>query len=258
MPKDRRSRDQKRKEKLAKKQQKERRNESLAYLGAKYQTEELTPTWMQTEIGIYETYVMTDRKLRDRTVREALENLIRQMRAGALPPLPETDAIEYEIGHEDELVIENIRRRWADHFATKWKPPRDKLIGVLRTILGSIEKVGSPGPQSQSYLLHIAGFLTKKLGVSVEMVAENELPSRMPEAEDELVRLGRRWIERGDREARSEFHALADDLLKRWQATRVLDACHLLIGELSGSSEKAAELIALAKRGKQTLLVAMS
>jgi hypothetical protein len=38
----------------------------------------------------------------------------------------------------------------------------------------------------------------------------------------------------------------------------VLDACHLLLGELSDSSEEAAELIQLSKRGKETLVVAMS
>ncbi|MEI8374068.1 MAG: hypothetical protein WCJ35_14680 [Planctomycetota bacterium] len=52
-----RKRDQKRKKKLAEeKKRKAYLAESLVYMGSKYQTEELTPTWMHTEVGIYETY----------------------------------------------------------------------------------------------------------------------------------------------------------------------------------------------------------
>ena len=87
MAKDRRSRDQKRKAKLAKKNSTSRQSVSLAYMGAKFKIDELIPTWMNAEIGIYESYVMTDRNLLDHTVVAALEKLIRQMRAAALPPL---------------------------------------------------------------------------------------------------------------------------------------------------------------------------
>jgi len=171
MPKDRR-RDRKRQKKLAQKLAEKKRKanlaESLAYMGSKYQTEKLAPTWMHTEVGIYETYVMTDRKLVDETVYSSIEALIRKMRAGTLPPLADTDETHYEVGREEDLLIENIRRSWANRFTTESKPSKDKLIGVLRSILGSIKKVKSPGPRSQSYLQHIAGFLTKKLGVSVK------------------------------------------------------------------------------------------
>lgn len=168
MPKDQRSRDKKRRDKLAKKNQKQRRPVSLAYVGEKYKTDELIPLWMQTEIGIYEAFVITDRELVDGTVVTALERLIKKLRAGILPPLTSDAEIHYKTGQEEDLVIENIGRRWAIYFDEKWQPPRDKLIGVLRSILGSIEKARSPGQRSQSYLRHIAGFLTKKLGVSVQ------------------------------------------------------------------------------------------
>ena len=64
--------------------------ESLSYMGDKFKTDELVPTWMNTEVGIYESYVMTDRKLLDKTAVTALEMLIKQMRAGT--PLPLSDA----------------------------------------------------------------------------------------------------------------------------------------------------------------------
>jgi hypothetical protein len=41
-----------RKKKPAEKKRKAYLADSLAYMGSKYQTEELAPTWMQTEVGI--------------------------------------------------------------------------------------------------------------------------------------------------------------------------------------------------------------
>ena len=257
MAKDRRSRDQKRRDKLAKKQRKSRTVESLAYMGDKFKTDELIPTWMNAEIGIYESYVMTDRKLLDKTVVAALEKLIKQMRAGTLPPLSDAAEIHYEVGREEDLVIENIRQGWARHFATEWRPPRNQRIGVLRTILDSIEKVRSPGPRSQSYMHHIAGFLTKKLGVKVEAFSADMKP--LPELEDDdLIRLGRQWACDGQESARFEFLELVSDLMRNGQAERVLDCCHRLLGEDSDpSSEVAAQLTELIHQARQSLITTM-
>ena len=257
MAKDRRSRDQKRREKLAKRQAKSRQTEPLAYLGSKYQTEELVPTWLRTEIGIYETFIMTDRKLLDQTVVTALERLITDLRAGALPPLTDDETIQYEEGQEEDLIIENIRRNWAHHFQTEWRPPKDKLIGILRTILGSIEKVRAPGPCSQSYMHHIAGFLTKKMGVSVTQVSDDL--ERLPEPkEDELIELGRRWIRDQTEASAARFHDLADHLLANGEAERVIDGCHRLIGEVSDPlSEATVELTALSFRARESLITVM-
>ena len=257
MQRDQKKRDRKRKKKQEEKKQQARKAQSLAYLGNKYKADELVPTWMHTEIGIYETYIMTDRKLVDQTVASSLETLIRKMRAGTLPPLTDTDAIHYEVGQEEDLLIENIRRSWANHFATEWQPPKDELIGVLRSILGSIQKVKSPGPQSQSYMKHIAGFLTKKLGVSVKAFNADRKPIPEPE-EDELVRLGRQWESDGDLEARAQLFELATDLMRSGQTRRVINACHLLIGEVADpTSEVVAELVELSRKANQSLLTAM-
>lgn len=256
MPKD--PHEKRRKKKLAEKKRKARQAESLAYMGEKFKKDKLIPAWMHTEIGIYQTYVMTDRRIFDQTVVSALERLIRQMRAGPLPPLPETNEVHYEVGREEDLLIENIRRSWADHFAIEWRPPRDDLIGVLRTILGSIEKVRAPGPRSQSYLRHIAGFLTKKIGISVKMLSADRKPLPEPE-EDELVRLGRQWNEHGNQGARDALFERAAYLIKTGQASRVIDACHLLTGEVSDpSSTMVAELMVLIQHACESLVVAMS
>jgi hypothetical protein len=257
MAKDRRSRDQKRKAKLAKKQQKARQSVSLAYLGEKYKTDELVPTWLATETAIYEAYVMLDRKLLDQTVVAAVEALIKPLRAGTLPPLEDDGTLHIREGQEQDLVMQNIRRHWALHFEKEWKPPRDKLIGVLRTILGSIEKVRAPGPRSQSYMRHIAGFLTKQIGIKVEQFSAEMKPIPEPD-EEELVLLGRRWIEDGRLDVRSEFHELASDLIQNGQAAGVVDACHQLIGEVSDpASAVLDDLLKLRESAGRSLVAAM-
>lgn len=256
MPKDRRSRDQKRKAKLAKRNRKQRQTESLAYMGAKYKTEELVPIWIEMEIAIYETFVMTDRELLDQTVFSAVETLIKKLRAGTLPPLTDDAEIHYVVGHEEHLVIENIRRRWARHFEDESRPSKEKLIGVLRSVLGTIETTRSPGPRSQSYMRHIAGFLTKKLGVSVQMVSADMQPLPEPD-EDDVVLLGRQWILDKDQEARAEFYELAGELIRDGQAKRVVDACHQLIGEESELSELVDELTALSMQARKSLVASM-
>ena len=258
MAKDRRSRDQKRRDKLAKKSRKvSPQQQSLAYLGKKYQTEELTPIWLQTELGIYESFVITDRKLLDQTAVAAVEKLVRQLRAGTLPPMTDSDAIQYEVGQEEDLVTESIRRRWIHHFGEEWRPPKGQLIGVLRSILGSIEKVRAPGPRSQSYMHHIAGFLTKNLGVSVKTLSADMEPHPEPE-EDELVRLGRLWLHDEDQDARAEFYDLVDDSMKSGQIERILNSCHLLVGEgCDPASEVVAEIAEVCNRARASLATAM-
>ncbi len=257
MPKDRRSRDQKRRAKLAKKRQKSRKAVSLAYMGEKFKTEELIPTLMHAEIGIYESYVITDRKLTDSTVVTALETLIKQLRAGTLPAISDTDEVEYNLDEEQDLVVGNIRRNWERHFEEEWQPPKDKLIGILRTILGSIEKMRAPGPHSQTFMRHIAGFLTKKLGVSVKQLSADMKPLPEP-ADDKLVRLGHQWILENDQDAKADFYELASDLIKNGQADRVIDDCHQIIGEESDpSSEAVAELMALSIKARRSLITTM-
>ena len=225
---DRRSRDQKRKAKLAKRAQRSRPRESLAYHGNKYKTDAMVPVVFRTETGIYETFVMTDRRLTDDQVTRALEGLITRMRQGPLPlPSPE-DAPAGE--GEDELIVWNIRRNWVDLADLPRPPTRDDLIGVLRTILGSIEVWTAKAAHSQGYLRYIEGFL-RGAGVSVQKVDPSTLLA-LDEEEDEdpLLELGWDWLDGVDG-AEAEFHDLADRLLQRGEAERVLEVCQELIGE---------------------------
>src|SRR5262249_61177625 len=131
--KSRLSRDQKRKAKLAKEAKRSQPHSSLVYEGNKYKTDELVPVFLHTEIGIYESYVMTDRKLTDRDVEAALEKLILSMRHGTLPPMSERGPTEEGDADETDLIIWNIRRNWQELFKEGPRVSAERLIGGLRT-----------------------------------------------------------------------------------------------------------------------------
>ncbi len=104
---------------------------------------------------------------------------------------------------------------------------------------------------------HIAGFLTKQLGVSVRAVTADLKPLPEPK-EGELVRLGRLWVADGNSEARTGFLERVARLLKTGQATRVIDDCHLVLGEVSDpSSPVVPELTLLIQKARDSLLTEM-
>ena len=60
------------------------------------------------------------------------------------------------------------------------------------------------------------------------------------------------------RKLRTEFFELATHLMKSGQAGRVIDACHLLAGEISDpESETVNELISLIHQARESLVTAM-
>jgi hypothetical protein len=226
--KSRLSHDQKRKAKLAKQARRALSGRSaLAYEGSKYKRDELVPVFLQTEIGIYEAYVITDRKLTDRTVTAAVEKLVLQLREGPLPPLEDVGNERVVEGQEEDLVVRRIRSNWL---GLKSDPGEDNLSGVLRTTLNSIHTWTSPGPTSQGYLHYLEGFL-KKAGISVEMVEESGEPVPEPE-EPELLRLGRVWCATDDRDAADAFHARAGAMIEHGEAETVVEVCQQLAGGL--------------------------
>ena len=231
---DRLSRDQKRKAKLKKRAERSRKHESLAYAGRKYKTDEYAPIFFRTEVGIYESYVMCDRELTDDEVEAAIERLVIQMREGPLPPPAETDVVTITEGGEEDLVIANIRRNWQIMEEKESLPGRDDLIGVLRTILHSIEVWRSQSLHSQSYLRYIEGFM-KKLGVSVRQATPDFKPLPEPE-EDPLLLIGRPWVAEGDKAAGTEFADQVESLLGAGETERVIDVCQQLLGETKDMS----------------------
>lgn len=244
------SHDQKRKAKLARRASKAPPVETLAYSGNKFKTPEFSPVFLHTETGIYETFVMTDRKLTDADVQAALRELVLRLRQGPLPPLEETDRVEVIAGQEKELIIRNIRRNWDYMHESGIKVGRESLIGVLRTLLGSIEVWRTPSAQSRGYLHYIEGFL-KKAGVSVVEQSADGAPIPEPE-EEQLVALGRPWAETGDPEAAERFRALADRMIRVGEGEKVAEACQRLIGE-TGEGPAFRELSVYSLRAQQAL-----
>jgi len=122
---------------------------------------------MRAEVGIYETYVMTERQLTDRQVEAGLKSLIQDLRSGPLQPAEQRDVVDVEPGAETDLLNWSIRRNWDDLFTTQPRHSNADLVGILRTILDSIETWSTPGANSRGYLSYLEGFLTKA-GVKVE------------------------------------------------------------------------------------------
>jgi len=226
---DRQSRDQKRKAKLKKRAERSRKHETLAYTGSKYKTDAYAAVFARTEIGIHESYIITERELIDDEVELAIETLVLRMREGPLSPLDATDVLTLHEGDEEELIIANIRRNWRILEERGGLPPRDDLIGVLRTLLNSIGIWRSRSLHSQGYLHYNEGFV-KKMGISIRRVSEDRQPIPEP-AEDPLLALGRAWTEGGSREARQEFADQIEMLLRSSDAARVIDLSQQLLGE---------------------------
>src|SRR5260221_3753434 len=74
------SRNQKRQQKLAKRDRRQSPDSSLAYTGNRYKKEEFVEPLNETEMGIYEAFVVSGRELTDDDVEEELEELIGVLR----------------------------------------------------------------------------------------------------------------------------------------------------------------------------------
>lgn len=164
---------QKQKQKLRQRQRELRNPTLLAYHGNKYRTEALTMPLMQTEMGILQADAVSGRQLTDRDVQQRLIALIEMLRHAPLEPLDAERELHVNAGQEADLVIDLIRSNWQRYFADHPNPGRDNLIGILRTILGSIETHRSSN--RRGYLDYLIGFM-RGLGIQVR-VASSSTPS---------------------------------------------------------------------------------
>jgi hypothetical protein len=160
----------KRKEKELKRRLKLQEREPLALSGDRFRKPKYVPAWMAIETAIYEAFVISDKRLTDQDVFAALGSLVRQLRTGPLPSVPDTTALDYEVAEPAGLVVENIRRSWELRLSPENRLPREELIGVLRSIADSLQVRTTPFARSQGYLNYLEGYLGK-VGVSVRKVA---------------------------------------------------------------------------------------
>lgn len=216
------------------------------YYGNKYKREKYVPAMMGAETGIYETYVMSDRELTDRDVEASLKRLIRKLRSGSYQPAEERQEVEAGAGGETELLHWNIKHNWDDLLERHPRHSNSELVGILRTILGSIETWSIPSPDSRGYLNYIEGFLTQA-GVQVERIpVEGEEWEEEEEMSDEkyLLDVGREWVDTGDEAVEQEFFEEAEAMLDEGQAEEVINVCQYLIGQVN-QQEFVEELIPL-------------
>lgn len=233
------------KKRRAKREHLRRKPVSQAYQGNKYRNEDTVPLLFQTEIGIYESFVISDRRITDHDVRRALERLIREVRGGngciSSGSVPDGLA---EQGNEENLIAGNIRQHWEEYAEKEPFPGNGKLIGMLRTILGSIETWGNISPTSRGYLRYLEGFMDK-LGVNCRQVPP-ELAEQLLVAEadgdpepfendydddydDELLAAGRAWAD-GEESAGVVFRSLAEEMIEDGKAQQVAETCQQVLG----------------------------
>ncbi|MBN2293121.1 MAG: hypothetical protein JXM70_11885 [Pirellulales bacterium] len=165
--------------KMEKKRRKDRQDRKaakappLAYYGNKYKKDKYVPIMLVTETAIYETHAITDKNLTDENVWDILAEMIARLRKGALPELPSLSGEEQYVFDVDDFMMMNIQGHWQAYFEDHEAIGRDSLIGVLRTILGSIEVHSSHSHGSTGYLDFLADFL-KRAGVNVERIFMDE------------------------------------------------------------------------------------
>lgn len=160
--KSRLSRDQKRKAKLAKRAEKRPANEVLPYEGRMYQSDEWVPHVYQTELAIYETILLSQRRLTNSQVKSALVQLVHHLRAGS-PALLRDDEpdVPFAAGNEVAHVAWNIRRHWGILVDEVGPVRSDDLTGILRTLLNSIVAHAWRSGPDRGYVDFLVGFMKR-------------------------------------------------------------------------------------------------
>jgi hypothetical protein len=163
MSKDKRSRDQKRKAKLADRAKKHKAPAVEPYEGAKYRQPQWDSLVLATELAVYEVIRMTDRRLTNDEAQKAFEDLVLQLRRGLSPTLkPDEPRPTLQPGQASAFLIWNIRRHWTEYFATESSVATSDLIGVLRTLLYSIEAHEWKTGRQRGYVAFIENFLEER------------------------------------------------------------------------------------------------
>jgi hypothetical protein len=161
MSKSRQSHDQKRKAKLAKRAARGTHYADVEpYTGRKYQTDFWVPYIFQTESAIYEAIRLSRRRLTNDEVKVALVRLISHLHAGNPPRLGEADSeVLYTAGNEIEFLVWNIRRHWGSAFDEHGAVSANDLVGILRTLLYSIQAHGWNTGRSRGYVAFLVDFM---------------------------------------------------------------------------------------------------
>lgn len=182
------------------------------YRGNKYKGDEFVGPIFQIEQAVYLAFVAGQRRATDHDVRRFLEREIRRLRGGAVDPADSQDPFS---GLIEQFLPRQVQL------------DRDDMIGVLRTLLGSMEVWGTPSPNSRGYLSFLEGFM-RKAGVHCQPIAPEAIVDTS--AQDELLAIGRAWCS-GEEAAGPVFRALAEQMIADCHYEQVAETCQQLIGE---------------------------
>jgi hypothetical protein len=153
------SKDQRRKDKLARRT-KRQENAPTPYSGKKYRDGHWTRHVYATELAVYETIQASGRRLTNEQAREAFVTLIKALRSGAPAELGDDEPdLEYLAGQEVPYLIWNIRAHWTDFVLDHGPVATEDWIGILRTLLYSIESHGWHTGSGRGYLAFLEGFI---------------------------------------------------------------------------------------------------
>ncbi|MFM7055573.1 MAG: hypothetical protein ACKO2P_01480 [Planctomycetota bacterium] len=163
---------QKRKAKLKKRVEKKPRiSRPEPYFGTHWRADaDCALFMMQTESGISAAWQISskDAPICDDDVVEAIESLIVLLRAGKrLLPSSGESFSEIPVDTKADMIVQLILKFWEMHRKDHTLPGRDDVIGVLRSVLGSISKVRVDRPGSTRYLQFVTEWLRDEYGFEV-------------------------------------------------------------------------------------------
>src|SRR5205807_2364747 len=106
--------------------------------------------------------IASRRHLANDQVQSALLHLIRHLHADQPAVLGEQDPeVPFEPGREVEFLVWNIRRRWGLLFREAPPAATQDLIGILRTLLHSIQAHAWNTGSQRGYVEFLDGFMAR-------------------------------------------------------------------------------------------------
>jgi hypothetical protein len=215
MAKKKLSRDQKRRQKLAKRDPSE---------GMRAQRQaQMNHFRSETEQIIHDTFLNSMFRMFDADAREAVKQLMIAAQKG--------DATVGDAAPASavELLAQNVKRRWAEQRSLE-KLPLFNASQALQALVTHIESIMAQG-DSQSYLRYLQG-VTKGAAALVEgePIQAAAKPNDWSPAENELRRLGLAWLRNSNEETWKTFQTEAMRLVDNSTGRAVAHVCQYLYG----------------------------
>lgn len=171
------SKDQKRKGRLTKRSARRGSEVSIPRNIRRYQDDAYVEPTLFTECAILQAHVTFQRRLTDKSVECSLRRMIQMISDGSISFPPSDDQELFDSIDIHDFVIWNIGQKWRELYDGGHRLTRKEMIGILATVLRSIECWTTGGEDSQGYLIYVEGFLAKG-GIGPEKLPKGSLGDR--------------------------------------------------------------------------------